>query len=637
MAELGMVSSSQEMIDYTEKLAKALGIDIYTVKASVEDAEKIATVFKKKDVKCIMARGRMADILHELQMFSVVSCNPMAFDITKALTLVPVDVKEVVVAVYEPVISYNTMFSKDVISAMEEVSGRKLVFLTYQSNADLKNRLHEQLKKGKLWYVGTKSIVNIAGEHGQKGIELLSGEETMLNAFSEAFNVLGNQKRIFRESAILSDIIDITKQGVITTDAGGKITAINSHALRLIPEEDLQVGKSIVPFLPASAKAIKSGEELQDEVCFLKNKKIIINQRPFFLEEEVIGALINIQDAEVIEQLEGKIRNQLKQRGLVARWRFKDILGNSPEINQAKKKAAAFARTEYNILISGETGTGKEMFAHSIHLASKKHKGPFIVVNCSALPESLLESELFGYAPGAFTGARKEGKTGLFELANDGTIFLDEINSVNYHTQSRLLRVIEEKRVMRLGSDRYTNIDVRVISAANKNLWDAVMEGKFRRDLYFRLNELALVIPPLRQRTEDIPLFINSFLKKFGYRGQKKEEIMSLIQNLVPHHAWPGNVRELENLLKRIITLLNQTSLAELTNELYDDFSAKKYMTEGKHIMVSLGTLEEMENEIVSQVAALYNNDIGRIAATLGVSKTTGWRRLKRAMDGIRK
>ncbi len=235
--------------------------------------------------------------------------------------------------------------------------------------------------------------------------------------------------------------------------------------------------------------------------------------------------------------------DSVPRKGHIAKYRFSDICGNSKEIKQTMELAKKMARTDSSVLITGESGTGKELFAHSIHNNSPREQGPFVAINCAALPDSLLESELFGYEEGAFTGAKKGGKIGLFELANTGSIFLDEIEGMAQSTQLKLLRVIQEREIMRLGGDKIIPIDVRIISASNQELLPLTNTGIFRRDLFYRVSTLPLELPPLRRRREDIFLLIEEFKNELHLTFVLTEEAKSMLI----HYEWPGNIRELRN------------------------------------------------------------------------------------------
>ncbi|HRU41034.1 MAG TPA: sigma 54-interacting transcriptional regulator, partial [Candidatus Diapherotrites archaeon] len=257
--------------------------------------------------------------------------------------------------------------------------------------------------------------------------------------------------------------------------------------------------------------------------------------------------------SEIIE-MENIVRANLAKRGHTAKYDFSSIIGKSKQITETKEIAKKLAKSNSTLLLTGESGNGKELFAHAIHKASNKQQGPFVAVNFAALPENLLESELFGYEEGAFTGAKKGGHAGLFEQAHNGTIFLDEIGDASLRIQARLLRVLQEKEVMRVGGTKILPIDVRIIAATNKNLEVLVQEEKFREDLYYRLNVLPIRIPPLRERKEDIPLLIEKILEKF-LKGNEMI-ISSEAMDILMEYDWPGNIRELENTIEYLYNIV---------------------------------------------------------------------------------
>jgi transcriptional regulator with PAS, ATPase and Fis domain len=285
----------------------------------------------------------------------------------------------------------------------------------------------------------------------------------------------------------------------------------------------------------------------------------------------------------------------------------------------------------------GETGTGKEILAHSIHNLGRRKRLPFVSINCSALPDQLLESELFGYDEGAFTGSRRGGKAGLFEIAHNGTIFLDEIGTTPKNVQTRLLRVLQEKEVMRIGGDRMIPVDVRVITATNKNLAKEVNEGRFREDLFFRINVLKIYIPPLRERSEDIPLLIKALIK----RASEKYGIIPLsipessVKELLKYY-WPGNVRQLESFIERLILLSDskfKTNIFnELLYELYEYSSTARNQTKataGSFKETIQHKNKEFEAELLRKTLAETNFSKSKAAEKLGISRTSLWRKLK--------
>ncbi len=286
--------------------------------------------------------------------------------------------------------------------------------------------------------------------------------------------------------------------------------------------------------------------------------------------------------------------------------------------------AHEFSKVNSNVLIVGETGSGKEVFAQSIHNESNRCKGPFVAVNCAALPETLLESELFGYAAGAFTGAARGGKIGLFELAHRGTIFLDEISEVSPKLQGRLLRVLQEREIMRIGDDKVVPVDVRIIAATNKDLYELMEEGTFRADLYYRLDILKLVIPPLRERKEDIILLMNHFIKLYCLKFNRDyKEIDKAAQDKLLQYAWAGNIRELKNIAERLVVLLKKCSIT-----LPDIESALPRLKETANSTKQKKT-EDLNQECLIKALEDANYHYGKAAANLGISRTTLWKRLK--------
>ncbi|MEE0517167.1 MAG: sigma 54-interacting transcriptional regulator [Anaerovoracaceae bacterium] len=317
----------------------------------------------------------------------------------------------------------------------------------------------------------------------------------------------------------------------------------------------------------------------------VKNQPVTINDANYLMDritidsaEQHLGYIISLRDEKNIRESGTHLNKVLKEKGIYARYHFEDIICNTPIMENCISTAKQAALTDYTILLRGESGTGKEMFAQSIHNYSQRKNNPFIAINCSALSESLLESELFGYEAGAFTGAKKNGKMGLFEQANTGTVFLDEIGDISAGLQTRLLRVLQEKQIMRIGGDRVIDIDVRVIAATNRNLKAMVEEGTFRKDLFYRLCVIPLDIPPLRRRkTEILPLFMS-------FVGSDFKKLSDMQIQKLNAYDWPGNVRELENAATYFKTLyrlppIPDENIADTAESLHaGDIDIKKYI-----------------------------------------------------------
>ncbi|MED1952396.1 sigma-54 interaction domain-containing protein [Brevibacillus centrosporus] len=367
----------------------------------------------------------------------------------------------------------------------------------------------------------------------------------------------------------LESVLDAVHEGIIATDASGNITVMNAEAekiLKLSTHES--IGKRVQDVLPEFQvnMVLESHVEAVNQLTPFRNLYLLVSQVPMMLDGHVLGLVISFQDVTKVQQLEQEIRKKSTQLGLMTKYSFDHIIGCSPSTQANKLVAMKLAESDFTILITGENGTGKEVFAQAIHQHSIRRDGPFVPVNFAGLTESLVESELFGYEEGSFTGARKGGKMGLFELAHNGTIFLDEIGDAPLSIQASLLRVLQERQVMRVGGHRVIPVNVRVIAATNRNLVEMIQRGTFREDLYYRLNVLPLKIPALRDRGDDIMVLINYFL-------QKKNKVLTFspdVEELLLKYSWPGNIRELENFIHYAVVIAegNRVDLCHLPEQI---------------------------------------------------------------------
>jgi len=498
---------------------------------------------------------------------------------------------------------------------------------TLQSEEDTGEAVDRAIAAGADVVLGGVITTRHARAKGIPAVLLRSGQAAFLQAFREAERV-AYARRLEKERAEqFKAILDYAHEGIAAVDREGRLTVFNRAAERLSGVKALEaLGQEATAILPCAplAAVLASGKQQVNELLDLGQAKVLMNCVPIRVGNEVTGALATFQDVTRIQQMEAKIRREIYSKGHVAKFSFRDIKGESPALKQAIRTALDFARSESVVLIIGETGVGKELFAQSIHQASRRRRGPFVAVNCAALPDNLLESELFGYVGGAFTGADPKGKPGLFELAHGGTIFLDEISEIPLRLQGRLLRVLQEHEVMRLGYDRVIPVDVRVICATNKDLRRLVDDGLFRADLYWRLNVLRLNIPPLRQRREDIPVLLAHFLAKEA--NKRPLTLTPEALNLLTSYAWPGNVRELENFCQRLSVLAPEAPVsAEVAARLLD-LPGSNLGTSSKGAQ----TPAELQAALVEALAKAGGNKT-QAAKLLGIHRTTLWRRLKKA------
>ena len=344
----------------------------------------------------------------------------------------------------------------------------------------------------------------------------------------------------YLKSQMLNRVIHDSPSAILVTNDEYQLVYSNDRANSIFSITD-GAYRDLETFMDTASMAAVFGGEEGERLVGIDGENYLFEKSPIMLMDQIVGYCLTFQNEKDLRDLEINLGSHLRKKGMFAKYQFKDIIHQSFAMKQCLTTAKKAAVTDYTILIRGESGTGKELLAQSIHNYSRRKNAPFIAVNCAALPEALLESELFGYEGGSFTGARKSGKLGLFEQAQTGTIFLDEVGDISPNLQSRLLRTIQEKQVMRIGSDKIINVDIRVIAATNKDLEEEVRRGNFRSDLFYRLSVIPVFIEPLRNRREDILPLLQNFL------GNLYGEVTPEEKEILLSYSWPGNVRELES------------------------------------------------------------------------------------------
>ncbi|MCH4188583.1 MAG: sigma 54-interacting transcriptional regulator [Megasphaera sp.] len=368
-------------------------------------------------------------------------------------------------------------------------------------------------------------------------------ESTILSVYQYANELILSKQKDEKQLSLLSSILSHVEEGIILYDKDGRISHINKRACQFL--NITETTQTIGPIFPLMDQ--EKPLHFKETILHRPPYTLVANSSPFTLDGDC-HYILTIRDVTELQRLEKNVRYKLSKTGMNATHHFSDIRTTDTHMKDILNTATIMAGYDAPILIEGESGTGKELFAQSIHNASPRRNGPFVAVNCAALPPDLLESELFGYVSGAFTGARKEGKAGYFELAHGGTIFLDEINSMSLNIQSKLLRVLENKEIMRIGSDFVIPLDIRIISASNVDILHAVHSERFRRDLFFRLNTLTLTLPSLNDRKTDIVYLFSYFLQTLAGHACPIPADLKIV--LEQHHWW-GNIRELYSIALR--------------------------------------------------------------------------------------
>ncbi|MDR1702166.1 MAG: sigma 54-interacting transcriptional regulator, partial [Sporomusaceae bacterium] len=435
----------------------------------------------------------------------------------------------------------------------------------------------------------------------------------------------------------LANIFNTMSDGVITIDKNGIIRELNPVAKKILgfgpgkkaqttaiqAETVLGPENSIVKNLLLEKKSCVDVELILDA-----NKCIhhcVASGEPVFDEQgAVTGAVIILRPIKLVKNLVHKFS------GYHSALQFSDIIGESKGVLEAVRVAALAASSQSNVLLQGESGTGKEIFAQAIHNRSSRREGPFIAVNCGAIPRELVGSELFGYEDGSFTGAKRGGKPGKFELAYGGTLFLDEIADMPLEQQVVLLRALQERKIQRIGGDKTLPVNARVICASNKRLLEEVKKGTFREDLYYRLHVISITIPPLRERAEDIGLLFQHFLDKMN-KNSLDFEVKPEVTEKIIKYDWPGNVRELQNVVERIVSLAqgNIITLANLPQEIRNfESTGGKYAKFTKENYFR-SVFEENEKQEIFKLLCTYRGNISLVAKNMGVSRNTLYRKMK--------
>ena len=465
-------------------------------------------------------------------------------------------------------VNLTETMAREAIAQLEQFGINQVQWLPYYPGAALPEDVHIAVTPDEMRYVpaGIETVIDLGQRVCTSGmmieIALRLGLEHLLETepFQQYFQSIAANNysfdRMFARSIRLESqfhiLMESLEDGVIGVNEKDEVFACNRRAEEITrASADLILGKSggaVFPYLPFSA-CLQSRERIPARVSRINDANISVEVVPVIRQNACIGAFAILQKFNDVEARQNKLRRQLFQKGYYAKYGFEDIIGASPAILRAKEVLRKMAGSESPILLIGETGTGKELFAHAIHRASRRADGPFVAINVAVFPENLLESELFGYEEGAFTGAKKGGRPGLFELSHKGTLFLDEVEGMSQALQIKLLRVLQEREVMRVGGNQIIHVDVRIVAATNEALEQRVAEGTFRRDLYYRLCTLPAVLPTLSQRGDDLFLLLERFREELGGRFTLSPAVRAFLRA----YAWPGNIRELRNMVEYFI------------------------------------------------------------------------------------
>ena len=610
MQPILLLSPMQSISDTAPEVARELGIPIRVETSDDASAEQL--IRKHPDVEIVVTRGGLAERAKQVPGVSVV---------------------EIAMSLNELLSNLSALTGKGfsrigVVSRANLFSGAAGDFNILDAQISIRPQIDEDAiesmvrrmaGEGFQAFLGCRVAYNTARDLGVEAVFLESGRTSIKAAFQQAMRIIKAKEREKLQAAQLAAIIDNIDEAVIAFTPEHEVNFFNRNARRLC-----SISPASPPDFDHALSVLDSGEK--ELVTSINGNNVIARSIPLEFDNAVRGKVITLHEVARIQASESKIRSSFHKKGFYARHHFKDVIGESDAIRQLAARAKVYAGHDSNLLIYGETGTGKEVFAQSIHNHSRRNQGPFVSVNVASIPPSLLESELFGYVEGAFTGARKGGKPGLFELAHEGTLFLDEIGELAPEIQSRLLRVLQEREIMRIGDDKIIPVDVRIISATNRDLFQQTQNGSFRQDLYYRIHVVGLRIPPLRARAEDIPLIFEHYLRLFAGKAGRDARLTPAARETLKSYSWPGNVRQLRNVAEVVAygddELIDTRHIADVLGE------QERASVETRFITIpESASLKQMESEIIRNLLSKHPAD--EVCARLGISRVTLWRKMK--------
>lgn len=624
-----LISPTEDLARRAKKLVARRGMDVRVEVAELEAAVSLARRLLAEDDYLFISRRGTRDLLRKSLKIQVVNIPGEASDYIPAIQQLRGE---------QGLIAFFS-FEEDISNELRTICyllHLKMKYYCFSDSLSCQAAVQQAVADGAAWGLGGVVSERFAKHCDLAYLRVESSDASILHALDTAQQLYITQQENARQQEQLQiqlecyqNILDYTHDAIIAIDEKGRISTTNQIAEQMLqPAQPPFVGRPVEEVLPNThmTNVLHTGEAEIGQMMNIHGTLVSTNRVPIRVGGQVKGVVATFQDIKTLQTAERNIRIKLHEKGLVAKYRFSDILGRSPAIRDAKRLSENFADAQFTVMLYGETGTGKEMFAQSIHNASPRRDGPFVAINCTALNRNLLESELFGYADSSFTGARRGGKAGLFETAHGGTVFLDEIGELPLEFQAPLLRVLQEKEVRRVGDDTVIPVDIRIIGATNRNLLQLVEEGKFRRDLYYRLNVLSVLVPPLRERGDDYLEIARCIYERVLPQHTEEEETVFLrVLDRCRSYAWPGNVRELTNLVERVSLLLHRGSREE---EVVQLLNVQWQETPPAAPLVPGSAPALLDREAVQEALRRNGGNLSRTAKTLGVSRSTLYRRL---------
>lgn len=579
----------------------------------------------------LISRGGTYTMIHEqVKDANIYELKISAMDIMNSLKHVLNRSEEIAIIGY-----YNIIYGYDILS---ELKGIQLRSISINDLEPVEEKIRTCAAEGIKSFIGDTIVNRECRKLGYECYMIESSIDSVKMIIEQAQESLSYSKELLEQNRRYRALMDNVHEGVIATDETGAVRACNKVAEEILGiSKERAIGKTLdeLEYGESILAAVKDKKLIVDEIREIGQFKVTFSNIPIFIRGNYTGSIVAFQDIKKLQTYETKIRSQLFQKGFQARYTFDSIIHQSSIMSRCIEIAQKYSQYDSSVLIEGESGVGKELFAQSIHNAGARKNKPFVAVNCAALPKSLIESELFGYTEGAFTGARKGGKEGMFELAHRGTIFLDEIGELPLDVQGQLLRVLQEREVIRIGDSKVTPLNIRIICATNKNLNQMVRDGAFRQDLLYRINTLRLTIPRLNERREDVRLLAETFLNHFAEKYSKDVcRFSPAALRYLSQYDFIGNVRELRGIIERAVILTETRTITE--NELNLDLNRPENRLETTSSASELCqqeplslSLKELEAQYIQRIWTQEHQSITNTCRILKINRSTLWRKLK--------
>ncbi len=641
MAKIAFLVVSDDMIQIAKKIAKDMKIDTEMKVVTSENVLEEANLSVQNGANVVIARGNHASIIKRDTSIPLVEIVLAGQDIAKLIF-------EALEVLKKPspvigVVGFKNMFSN--IKPFEEIFGvtinEYMVDFTEELDFAVKRAFADKVDL----IIGGEIANSYAQKLGVPSLFLTSGEDSIREAFRVAEKVSYAIELEKKNSAEFKTILDYSFDGIIKLNDKGVIIVFNYIAEKTFRKsaEDV-LGRHISEVIDLlDGELLKSvlleGKELQSTFLQKGNLALVANIAPIIVDRKIEGAILSFQEFKKIEELEAEIRKEVYSKGYIAKSSFKQIIGNSEVMIETKRLARVYANHDSPIMIMGESGNGKKLFAESIHNESLRRNNPFVMLDCASLPPDILEKKLYGFVEASYMHSSSPVKKGLFEIAHTGTLFLDKITELNTYGQLSLLKAISEGSIVRIGDDRALPVNIRIICSVNKNIENLVREGKFNENLYYMLNVLSLYIPPLRERGEDILALLDYYIEYYNNMYRKYAELTEGAREAVLSYGWPGNVQQLKKFCERVIILapkkvINEDFIRKCLESCPAGFDNSKAAAPGPEKGITV--YKSPEALKILELLEEHNGSRGRVAEELNISKATLWRKMKKYGIGSR-